>query len=1688
MKTFSNFLKSAINLIVLSVFLFGQFQPAAAMQTSPSSVTTARAAQPESSSSDTNTGVALPEKTPVEKAYTPAAQSNTPAPVEAKKEAGPSIKLSANPKFVTGNGQVTILWEIDGIKPSAQTLTLEVSLADGYSPDASAPGAYDAAAHTLSLPVSATKGQFLLNVQNPGEDVLFAASLLQNGQILAQTSLRLPVHEKFNVDKRGGSISARKGKVKISFPAGVLPENATLDVGAPSGSDAPDYLSDTVFEINAQGKQSTQELRQFSGDILIEMDYSDFNLAGKNENDLMIYWYNPATRDWAALPSAVDTRSKTLQAVTRHFSVFDVSINDWKSTRLPGMDAFQVSNFTGAATYSLPIEVPPGPGGLQPSLSLNYNSQVIDQSTARTQASWVGMGWSLGTGSMERNDNGTPAVLSDDTFNLNVNGISSMVVRIPDGSYRAADENFMRITNDAATGWKVWDKTGNIYTFATVIQQKYAKDGVGDHCGFDALDQRWMLTSIQNIFGQNLTYTYYNETKLVKFSVYSNREKHCVTGTAFTEIVTATYPETIVYPNGRYRIRFEREPRADYVLSWPDDYSNQNFEKSRLKYLYIEQAPNLAGNFETVVRKYQFDYAANNSGNVIWPGLLWSKGGNTSTLERVSQFGLGGAGAALPATTFTYGDKMHLTRADNGYGGAVEFEYTQWYDSNAPQSQTDTRTFGAPGRGCDTGGNAHDGFFKRPGTLGYVGCVGFKNRGGVLYFRGIAVSKGMINGTAGFERSLIRPGGTYRIEPIVREVDSGITLQYGLCYATCDDDKRIWKDVFDTSQSQYVTLPTNASTADVLLQATSPTIGYASFYQVKVRLLPSFYRVTAKRLFDGQGSAPYSFGYDYGVVGSAATNDDAHSVLASACTDKQLEAASPDCYLYNEKYSEFRGHSTVTETGPEGRRVIITHYYQDDILKGRPIDVTVKDYDKVLSVKKYTYTPTELPVAGLIGPNRRVYNDVKRYWVTTESEENYIYNNNGTYYNNDGSYNAIRTEYTYEPTYGNLTDQFEYSLNGSNWNRYRWTHTYYIYLNPNVVGNPYLTGLPAAQNVFDPNNNNALVAQTLNIYDANSAWNQPPTTGKLAAVRTWVSDTDTLGLSQVSYGYDGWGNRTTVTTYSAYGTRDSAPASGARTTTTLFDSAYNTYPVSETNALNQTTRWDYNYSLGLPKSQTDANNQITSAYYDNFGRLTQLVKPGNGDAKDTAPTFRVTYVDTARPFHIDLRQKIDGNTYTTSNRYYDGLGRQIKTETGGLVNGTYTLNNTVTAGYDAYGHVIKQSTPFGAGLGVAYTTSTYDALGRPTLVTAPDGSGASYDYNGLTTTLTQTDGQAATIDDHITTTISDVWGRTRKVTPPTGPFVEYTYDLLNQLTDATRAGLNTHITYDKAGRKTGMSDPDMGIWSYKYDAIGSLTQQTDARGCLLSMSYDPLNRLTTKDSSGNCGTQVNSVYTYDSGTNGKGRRTSMSNNSGSTNWSYDARGRVTSEAKTIDGQTFITGSTYNSADLPVTMTYPGDGEIVTNTYTPQMMLKTVAGTNPYVTDTIYDSAGRIKNRVLGNTLTQNWNYFTWDGKNPNIPGDPIHAGSGGKLQSLTTGTIQNLAYAYDPVGNIKQITNNIAGETSDYGYDPLDRLTSWTLNGGKENYAYNAASGNLETKAGMTLYYDDVNHKHAVSSTSGGGY
>ena len=328
--------------------------------------------------------------------------------------------------------------------------------------------------------------------------------------------------------------------------------------------------------------------------------------------------------------------------------------------------------------------------------------------------------------------------------------------------------------------------------------------------------------------------------------------------------------------------------------------------------------------------------------------------------------------------------------------------------------------------------------------------------------------------------------------------------------------------------------------------------------------------------------------------------------------------------------------------------------------------------------------------------------------------------------------------------------------------------------------------------------------------------------------------------------------------------------------------------------------------IGQIYSETDPNGATTYYKFDALGRLKAVASPGDSLG---APTQQAAYQDYAasplRPFNLTLTQK-DGPTV---QKFYNGLGELIQTQTVGAslsdpnCSGTCDVIVDYKIEYQNNQGVSQQTAPYAVTQTNGYHTSTSlqewtktytNSAGRKVQVVYPDGTWEVFSYAFTDVTVLSVSTRALEImstdpRSQITKTYLDAWGRTVKVIPPTGPGVEYGFDALDRLVKTKRGGVETILSYDLAGRKTSMTDPDMGSWSYGYDALGNLNSQVDAKACTTSLSYDPLNRLTGKSytNSPTCGTSNGQVAYY---YNNLLRWDDFNNNQMPSGWTKSATG------------------------------------------------------------------------------------------------------------------------------------------------------------------------------------------------------
>ena len=298
---------------------------------------------------------------------------------------------------------------------------------------------------------------------------------------------------------------------------------------------------------------------------------------------------------------------------------------------------------------------------------------------------------------------------------------------------------------------------------------------------------------------------------------------------------------------------------------------------------------------------------------------------------------------------------------------------------------------------------------------------------------------------------------------------------------------------------------------------------------------------------------------------------------------------------------------------------------------------------------------------------------------------------------------------------------------------------------------------------------------------------------------------------------------------------------------------------------------------------------------------------------------------------------------------------------------------------------------------------------------------------------------------------------------------DYTYNVLDDLTGVTQKGgststnwRNRSFQYDSLGRLTQAVNPESGTINYSYDADSNLFQkvspQANQQGSLtttITYCYDADNRLTSKTySAQTCPVASPAVsFLYDQSsyngltiTNGIGRRTGMSDSSGTSAWSYDPMGRTAVEERTLNTNVTKSFSFFYQLDGEMRQTvWPTSHQV---TYTPSAAGRSVSSlgtTFNFVSSATYAPQGAIASALVGNATGFN-GVTEADTYNKRLQPSAITASlpSNALVQSLTynfnLGTADN--------GNAYSITNGKdATRNQTFTYDKLNRITTAATQG-----------------------------------------
>ena len=434
-----------------------------------------------------------------------------------------------------------------------------------------------------------------------------------------------------------------------------------------------------------------------------------------------------------------------------------------------------------------------------------------------------------------------------------------------------------------------------------------------------------------------------------------------------------------------------------------------------------------------------------------------------------------------------------------------------------------------------------------------------------------------------------------------------------------------------------------------------------------------------------------------------------------------------------------------------------------------------------------------------------------------------------------------------------------------------------------------------------------------------------------------------------------------------------------RTTTLTYDRKDQL--ITEKDALNNTTTYKYD-ALGNVIKKTNPNGSAIDYKYDAGDRLTgegSVTFAYNADNRrtsmvDSTGTTNYTYDSLGQLTLVDQ----PGTSAADFSYTYDAAGRI--TSRGFIGSG----DRTVHYGYLPGGLLGLARAPY-MYPGTTVTSYVYDAAGRPTLTTLPNGTTAGYSYDnaGRLTLVENKTSTGMVISRHAYTL--DGAGNRTAADEDNGATLDgitnYTYDNLSRLTEAVYPD-NQQVSYRRATYAYNDSGDRTTLEKWT-GTPGNWTQY----GTTASYTYDGAGRMTAAAG-------VN--YCYDANGN-QTRRNGSNCSTGGDVFTWDAWNRL--------------GTANISGGSNTTYTYNGDGV---------RTKKTVGST---ITEYYQDVASGLP-RVAADKSGTIWNYYVY--------GNELI----GKVGS------DNVAryYHYDGTGHVRAITDSTGAVVERYDYDAFGTL------------------------------------------------
>lgn len=1345
----------------------------------------------------------------------------------------------------------------------------------------------------------------------------------------------------------------------------------------------------------------------------------DCALTTPNRPECRVQTPVEATNDVAAsmMRATVDSAALGVMALAADT---EGSSGNWSATPLSASASWQVSAQTGAFSWSYPMRVPPAVGGPEPALALDYSAASVDGRVASTnnQTSWVGDGWSLETGYVERkyvscsddlvggnNEGQTTYDLCwrSDNATLVLNGQALELVKdATTGTWRAKDDDGTKVerlhlsspTNGDDDGeyWKVTTTDGTQYVFGRGTRPS---DGL-------ALNSAWTVP----VFG-------------------NNADEPCRASTFAASSCTQAW---------RWNLEYVVDPSGNTMT-----------------YVYAAETNNYGRNLGTAVSSYV-------------------RGGYLTRIEYGQRQGSEDSATAPARVVFDVSERcIPATGVDCAPSSLTSATARSWPDvpfdqictsSTACPSQVAPTFFtrkrltavttqvlsGATYQDVDRWTLAHT--FPDPGDGGASLWLDKISHTGLAGSPAVTLPDVQFYGTHMPNRtntvgSFGPPMNRFRLTGIASETGASTTIRYTAPDCSTTDipaspdtnTRRCMPVVWDPAGDA------------------GPITEYFHKYLVESIAADPGTGLAVETHYEYQGTPAWRYDDSPLTAEAYRTWGDFRGYEVVAVVTGAPDATD----RLRTGYRYLRGMDGDKLSGGGTRSVVVDGIVDEDRLNGFLREqVTYNGTDVVTATLSWPWLSA--PTATAADGTQARFLDVAQTQTRTPLAA--------------GGERTTRTVTTYESTYGTPTqveDQGDVASAADD----RCTRLEYA-RNPalNIVAQVARVEAVGVACSATPARPGDVISDVRTAYDGLDVGAAPTRGLPTATLRVASYDGSTPVLvNESTTTYDQHGrpltstdalDRTTTTAYT--------PATGGPVSSTTVTSPD---PDGAGTLTAQVTTTEVNPAWGSPTKVTDPNGKVTTARYDALGRLTGVWLPGRPQATKTPNTTYEYLISASGVNAVTSKSLTAAEGYLSTVTLYDALLRPVQTQSPSL-DGKHAGRVVTDTEYDSRGLVTATNgqwfttgtpgtTPVGTiGDIPSRTVTAYDGAGRQTasifLVDSAERWRTTTTYGGDRTSIDPPAGAVPT------TTITDARGQTVELRQHTGAApstayqaTTYTYDDAGRLLGMSdAAGNDWSYTYDLRGRQIASTDPDKGATTTTYDDAGQVLTVTDARGQTLTNVYDQLGRRTQLREGSATGT-LRASWMYD--TLAKGQLTSATRYDAGAEYvtaitGYDDGYRPLGQSVTIPAAegalagTYATTLAYMPNGQPKSVRLAAAGgllnETITTYYDALSMPQGLSGGSSglYVSTAKYDWNGQPIQVGLGNTAGK----MTYIGYGYEL-GTRRLTGQSVKLEEAT-GRASNLTYTYDDAGNPTSITDSPAAGAADaqcFAYDGLRRLTqAWT--------------------------------------------